>query len=374
VPEVTAAVWDGVGEPLRLERLRLVDPGHGEVLVRLAASGVCHSDLHIVSGEWLRPVPVVLGHEGAGVVAAVGPGVTTVGVGDHVVLSWTPYCGACPPCLRGRPVLCEVAAATGNLMGADGPRLWRGDIGVRSGAGVGAFAEATVVPASAAIRIRRDVPFEIAAIVGCAVTTGVGAVVNTAAVEPGSDVLVIGCGAVGLSAILGAGLVAAAEIIAVDVIPEKLELARRLGATATIDARTEPVVDRVRAITGGRGVRYAFEAIGRGETIEQAFEATAPGGVTVVVGQVADGVRISIDPYVMSDREKTLTGSNYGSARPPLDFPRLLDWYADGRLTLDPLVARRIPLSDINSAFDDLRAGRSTRTVVIHGTATERGA
>jgi len=366
VPTINAAVWNGSGQPLKLERLRLVDPGSHEVLVRLSASGVCHSDYHVIAGEWTRPVPVVLGHEGAGVVEAIGVGVASLEVGDHVVLSWTPYCGACPACLRGRPVLCEVASETGNLMRGGKPRLWRGGTPVHSGAGVGAFAERTVVPESAAIRIRKDVPLDVAAIVGCAVMTGVGAVINTAAVEPGASVLVIGCGGVGLSAILGARLVSAGQIIAVDIVDEKLALARRLGATDTIDTRSVDLVGEVRRLTGGRGVRYAFEAIGRADTIEQAFEAVAPGGVAVVVGQVADGVRISIDPYVMSDREKTLTGSNYGSARPALDFPRLLNWYADGRLDLDPLIARRICLADINDAFEEIKTGRATRTVIVH--------
>lgn len=361
---VNAAVWDGEGEPLRVERLRLIDPGPGEVMVRLRASGVCHSDLHIVAGDWPRPTPVVLGHEGAGVIEDVGAGVVGLAPGDHVVLSWTPYCGRCRPCLHGRTVLCEEASATGNLMGG-ARRLWRGDEPVRSGAGVGAFAEATVVPASAAIPIRRDVPFEIAAIVGCAVTTGVGAVINTARVQPGDDVLVIGCGAVGLSAILGARLVSAGRIIACDVVPEKLELARSLGATHVVPA-SDDLAAAVREVCDGRGVDFAFEAIGRGDTIGQAFDAIAPGGAVVVVGQAAAGVRISVDAYEVSDREKRIIGSNYGSARPALDFPRLLDWYAEGRLDLAPLVARRVPLGEINDAFDELRRGRSTRTVVVH--------
>ncbi|MDX6377337.1 MAG: S-(hydroxymethyl)glutathione dehydrogenase / alcohol dehydrogenase [Gaiellaceae bacterium] len=365
MPEITAAVWNGGGQPLQLERLRLVDPGEREVRVRMAAAGVCHSDYHVVKGEWARRSPSVLGHEGAGIVEEIGPGVTTLEVGDHVVLSWKPHCGTCVQCLRGRYVLCELANATNNLLGDGRPRLWRGDEPVSAMGGLGTFAEQSVVPETGAIRIDRSLPLDVAALVGCAVTTGVGSVLNTARVEPGSTVLVVGCGGVGLSAILGAVLVSASQIIAVDVVESKLELARQLGATHTFDATGVRIPDEVRKLTGGRGVRYAFEAIGRADTIEAAYESLDDGGTMTIVGQVPDGVRISIDPYEMSDREKTLTGSNYGSARPALDFPRLLDWYAAGQLNLDPLVARRISLGDVNEAFAELATGRATRSVIV---------
>lgn len=365
--EITAAVWNG-GDRLQLEQLRLADPGVGQVRVRMAAAGVCHSDLHIVKGEWARRFPQVLGHEGSGIVEEVGPGVTTLEVGDHVVLSWTPYCGTCPQCLRGRYVLCELAARTNNLLGDGQPRLWRGDEPVASMGGLGTFGEQAVVPETGAIRIDRELPLDVAALVGCAVTTGVCSVLNTAAVEPGSTVLVVGCGGVGLSAILGAVLVSAAQIIAVDVLDEKLEVARRLGATHTINATGANIPEEVRKLTAGRGVRYAFEAIGRGDTIEAAYQSLDAGGTMTIVGQVPDGVRISIDPYEMSDREKTLTGSNYGSARPPLDFLRLLAWYAAGQLNLDPLIARRIALGEVNEAFAELATGRATRSVIVFDT------
>ncbi len=364
MPEISAAVWNG-GDTLQIERLRLADPGPGQVRVRMAAAGVCHSDLHIVKGEWARRYPQVLGHEGSGIVEEVGPGVTSLEVGDHVVLSWTPYCGACPQCLRGRYVLCELAARTNNHLGDGAPRRWRGDEAVHAMGGLGTFGEQTVVPETGAIRIDRDLPLDVAALVGCAVTTGVCSVLNTAAVEPGSTVLVVGCGGVGLSAILGAVLVSAAQIIAVDLLDEKLELARRLGATHTVNATGVSIPDEVRKLTEGRGVRYAFEAIGRGETIEAAYQSLDAGGTMTIVGQVPDGVRISIDPYEMSDREKTLTGSNYGSAVPPLDFPRLLGWYAAGQLNLDPLIARRISLGEVNEAFAELATGRATRSVIV---------
>jgi S-(hydroxymethyl)glutathione dehydrogenase/alcohol dehydrogenase len=221
------------------------------------------------------------------------------------------------------------------------------------------------VPETGAIRIDRALPLDIAALVGCAVTTGVCSVLNTAAVEPGSTVLVVGCGGVGLSAILGAVLVSASQIIAIDVIDAKLELARQMGATHTLNATGLAIPDEVRKLTGGRGVRYAFEAIGRADTIEAAYESLDAGGKMTIVGQVPDGVRISIDPYEMSDREKTLTGSNYGSARPPIDFPRLLGWYAAGQLNLDPLISQRISLGEINEAFAELQTGRATRSVIV---------
>lgn len=368
MPDITAAVWNGGDRPLQLERLRLVDPGERQVRVRMAAAGVCHSDLHVVKGEWARRFPQVLGHEGSGIVEEVGPGVTSLEVGDHVVLSWTPYCGACAQCLRGRYVLCELAGRTNNLLGDGRPRLWRGDEAVAAMGGLGTFGEQTVVPETGAIRIDRALPLDVAALVGCAVTTGVCSVLNTAAVEAGSTVLVVGCGGVGLSAILGAVLVSASQIIAVDVVDAKLELARQLGATHTFNATGVSIPEEVRRLTGGRGVRYAFEAIGRAETIEAAYESLDAGGTMTIVGQVPDGVRISIDPYEMSDREKTLTGSNYGSARPALDFPRLLGWYAAGQLNLDPLIARRISLGEINEALAELATGRATRSVIVYDT------
>lgn len=360
-----AAIWDGPGHRLRVASVQLAPPGAREVLVRIRSSGVCHSDQHVVSGEWRRPVPVVLGHETAGIVEQVGAEVTTVAPGDHVVLSWVPGCGMCDYCAAGRPALCERGGAADGPPGAPGTRLRSAGTAVHSGAGIGGFAEYTVVHETSAIAIRRDVPFEVAAIVGCAVMTGVGAVINTAAARPGQSILVIGCGGVGLAAVLGGRLISAGKIIAADVRDEKLALARRLGATAVVNSAATSLVDAVHELTGGRGVDFAIEAIGTAPTIEQAYEATAPGGTTVVVGQVPDGVKIAIDPYVLSDREKVLKGSNYGSARPRIDFPLLLDLYADGRLDLDPLIGRRIGLEQVDEALAALETGRGTRTVIV---------
>jgi len=360
VMQTRAAVLEAAGARLTIDQLTFDEPRSGEVLVRLGAAGVCHSDYHVATGEWQRPMPVVLGHEGAGVIDTVGPGVSTLRPGDRVVLSWTPNCGHCRYCVTGRPVLCARPPITATR------KFWRAEQPVNIGAGVGAFSEYCVVPESGAIKVHDGVPFEIAAIIGCAVMTGIGAVTNTVQVRPGSSVLVIGCGGVGLAALLGCGLAGAGRVIAADISVEKLELARRLGATDVIDPRVGGVPEQVRDILRGDGVDYAIEAIGLSETIEAAFESLAPGGTAVVVGQVPDGVRINLDPMTMSDREKTIRGSNYGSARPLVDFPHLVELYMQGRLQLDPLISRRIKLEQIDEAFEDIRRGEGTRSVVIY--------
>jgi S-(hydroxymethyl)glutathione dehydrogenase/alcohol dehydrogenase len=365
---MNAAVFYAPGEPLRIEELEVAEPGPGEVLVRLGASGLCHSDYHVIAGEWSVPTPLVLGHEGAGVVEAVGRGVAEVDVGDHVVLSWCPNCRICEYCVSGRPQLCQLALATTyqSVMFDGTTRLRRGDVPVHAFTAVGSFGEYAVVPESGAIRIPYDVPLDRAALVGCAVATGFGAVVNTARVPVGATAVVIGCGGVGLSIVQGARASAAAPIIAVDVHPGKLELARALGATHTIDALSADPVQAVQELTGGRGVDFAFEAIGLPHTIEQAAAMLAPGGTAVIVGQAAEGVRISLDPFVISDREHRIIGSNYGSCRPAIDFPRLLGLYSAGRLDLDALISRRIRLEEIDEGFDAMRAGEGVRTVIVY--------
>lgn len=365
--QMQAAVFVGAEQPLEIRELEIPsDPGPNEVLVRLAASGVCHSDLHALDGDWETPAPLVLGHEGAGVVVAVGSEVHDVAVDDHVILSWTPSCQRCEFCVAGRPVLCELANETAyQHVFFDGkPRLRDGDEDVKSFLAVGSFGEYAMVPASAAIRIRKDAPLAQAALVGCAVTTGIGAVVNTAQVEPGSTVLVVGCGGVGLNVVQGARLAGAKQIIVADVSDEKLELGRHFGATHTVNSRERDLVEAVRELTGGRGVDYAFEAIGLPFTIEACYEAVRRGGTAVVVGQVADGVKISIDPFVMSDQEKRLIGSNYGSSRQSIDFPKIIDLYMEGLVDLDAMVTDRIPLSGVNAAFNEMRRGRGIRTVI----------
>ncbi|WP_291280254.1 Zn-dependent alcohol dehydrogenase [Galactobacter sp.] len=364
---VRAAVFTGPNEPLDIKTLQLpAEPGDGEVLVQMVASGVCHSDLHALDGEWDTPAPLVLGHEGAGVVQRVGRGVDNVQPGDHVILSWTPSCGRCEYCAAGRPVLCEVANETAyRHVLADGKtRLRDGETPVKSFLGAGTFADHAMVPSTAVVKVREDAPLAQAALVGCAVTTGIGAVINTARMEAGSTVLVVGCGGVGLNVVQGARLAGARQIIVADVSEEKLELGRKFGATDTVNSKERDLVQAVRDITGGPGVDYAFEAIGLPRTIEQAYEAIRRGGTAVVVGQVADGVKISIDPFVMSDQEKKLIGSNYGSSRQVIDFPRILDLYMEGKVDLDSMITNRIDLDQVNESFDEMRVGNGIRSVI----------
>ncbi|MCR4512656.1 Zn-dependent alcohol dehydrogenase [Aeromicrobium sp. 50.2.37] len=362
-----AAVYRAPNEPLVVETVTLPStPPPGDVLVRLRSSGLCHSDLHVMVGEWEAPAPMILGHEGAGVVERVGEGVTSVQPGDHVVLSWTPSCRRCAYCITGRPVLCDKASETSaNHLSFDGrSRVTAGEEDVLSFAGLGTFGEYTMVPESAAIAVRQDAPFEQAALVGCAVATGVGASVNTARVQPHDSVLVIGCGGVGLNAIQGARLVGARQIIAVDVSAAKLDQARTFGATDTVNSVDEDLPGAVARLTGGRGVSVSIEAIGLPRTIEAAYGALARGGTAVVAGQVPDGVTITIDPFVMSDQELSLIGSNYGSSRPDVDFPLLVDHYMHDRIDLDSLVTGVISLDDVNEGFAEMRRGRGIRSVI----------
>lgn len=363
--EARAAVFFGPGEPLRVESLSIQEPQAAEVLVRMTASGVCHSDYHVVLGEWGTETPLVLGHEGAGIVEAVGPGVTGLLPGDTVALSWTPSCRRCRYCVSGRPQLCTEAVSNAyrNLMPDGTTRLSLDGRPVYSYLSVGSFGEYAVVPESGAIRVDPSISPAIAALVGCAVTTGLGAVINTAAVEPGASVAVIGCGGVGLSSVMGAALSSASQIIAVDLSPEKLRLAEKAGATTTINASETDAIEAIRELTGG-GVDYSFEAVGLARTIEQAFGSLAAGGTAVIVGQVPTGVMATIDPMAMSGRELTLKGSNYGSARPAIDFERILDFHRKGRIDLELLVSDRIPLERINDAFASLSSGTGARTVI----------
>ncbi|MEV4143573.1 Zn-dependent alcohol dehydrogenase [Amycolatopsis sp. NPDC049691] len=366
--EFDAAVFRTPDAPLAVERVSLPDtPPPGEVLVRLKASGLCHSDLHVLAGDWETPAPMILGHEGAGIVESVGEGVTTLAKGDHVVLSWTPSCRRCRYCVSGRPVLCDlVSRHSANHLSFDGRTRVTTANGrdVHSFAGLGTFGQYTLVPESAAIAVRDDAPFAQAALIGCAVTTGVGAAVNTAQVRPSDTVLVLGCGGVGLNAIQGARLVGARKIIAADIADDKLEQARVFGATDLINNAREDFADRVAQLTDGRGVEVAIEAIGLPRTIEAAYAVLARGGRAVVAGQVADGVRVTIDPFVLSDRELSLVGSNYGSSRPDVDFPQLVEHYLDRRIDLDSLVTSTIELAEVNEAFDGMKRGVGIRTVI----------
>lgn len=358
-----AAVLRAVGEPLDVVDLHLDEPRAGEVRVRLHAAGVCHSDLSIAEGRIASPVPVVLGHEGAGVVDAVGPGVRSVNPGDHVVISWVPMCGRCFFCLHGQPQLCTSAAYTPGLMDDGTTRLREGETPVHHGLHAATFAEYTVVREASVVRVDADIPFAAAALVGCAVTTGVGAALRTAAVRAGESVAVIGCGGVGLSVIQGCRLAGASPIIAIDPVPARLEAARRFGATEVVEAGSGAAAE-VRRLTAKLGVDVAFEVAGRAELQRQAWDMTRRGGRTILVGVPAQDGETTFPSLLLSVGEKTLKGCYYGSAYPPRDFPWLLGLYRAGRLELDSLVTQTLPLDGVNDAFEAMRHGEQLRTVL----------
>jgi S-(hydroxymethyl)glutathione dehydrogenase/alcohol dehydrogenase len=363
---VRAIVLEAGGTRPALLEVELAAPRAGEVEVAIAAAGVCHSDLHVVNGDWAVPMPLVLGHEGAGIVTAVGPDVTDLATGDHVVISWVPSCGECRQCRNGRPWQCELAAtvvaAEGHLF--DGTsRLSCEGRSLHHYLGASTFAERVVVPASGAVKVRNDAPLDVIAIVGCAVATGVGAVTNTAGVPEGATVAVIGCGGVGLCCVQGARIAGAARIVAVDLNPEKLTVAARLGATDTILSTGDPVADLLALEPAG--LDFVFDAIGRTQTTEQAIRALGLGGAAVIVGLPPEGSSARFDPLVLAEANQRILGSNYGSVDPRRDLPRLVDMYMDGELDLDSLISGRRPLRDAAQALDDLAAGRTLRTLLV---------
>jgi S-(hydroxymethyl)glutathione dehydrogenase/alcohol dehydrogenase len=350
-----AAILYEVNKPLVIEDIDIDDPGPGQVMVRTVSSGVCHSDLHQIEGLWPIDMPVVLGHEAAGVVEKVGEGVTYVQPGDHVVMNFIPFCGACRYCQSGRPVLCTEGRGVAN-------HLHKGSQLINVFISVSSFAEFMVAPESGVVKVREDAPLDKLGIMGCAVATGVGAVLNTAQVEAGNSVAVIGIGGVGLNVIQGAALVAASPIIAVDVLDRKLEMARQFGATHCVNTAKEDSVEAVRALTRG-GADYAFEVIGRPEAISQAFDMVHAGGEAVMVGLSPFGSKTAIDTRGLLS-EKVLKGCTYGSIRPRVDIPRFIDLYMAGRLKLDELVTRTYPLEGINEAFAAMKAGEVARSII----------
>lgn len=359
-----AAVLYEVGRPLVVEDVELLPPREGEVLVRIAATGVCHSDLHYIKGDLVMPLPVVLGHEAAGVVDAVGPGVTSVRPGDRVVILFAPACGHCRYCDSGRPHLCEMRYRVRGKMPDGTTRLRAQGREVHHFTCVSSWAERAVVPESGVLAIGPDVPLAAAALLGCAVTTGVGAVVNTARVAPGSSVAVFGLGGVGLNVVQGARLAGAATIIGVDLLDHRLAAARRLGATHTVNAgRADPVAE-IRDLTHG-GVDYAFEVIGRAATVRQAIDACARGGTAVVVGLPPAREELHVPGPAFVLDEKTLRACFYGSARLRADIPRLLALYRAGRLVLDELVTATFPLERVNDAVAALDRGEGLRSVLV---------
>ena len=345
----------------------LADPGPGEVRVRIAAAGVCHSDLHVWRGDWDVPTPLVMGHEGSGTVTALGDDVEGLEVGDHVVLSWVAACGRCRQCRRGHPARCALVAtivAPGGVLYDGTSRLSRRGEKLHHYLGVSSFAEEAVVPASGAIPIRADAPLEEMSLIGCAIATGIGAVERTATVEAGSTVAIIGCGGVGLACLLGAALAGAARIIAVDVVGAKLELAAELGATDLVHAGGTDVVDTVRELVDG-GADYAFDAIGKATTTEQAIAMLGLGGAAVLVGLPPAKSVARFEPLNLAEADQRILGSNYGGVDPHRDFPRLVDLYMDGLLPVDRLISGRRPLADAQFALQDLESGKALRTLLI---------
>jgi S-(hydroxymethyl)glutathione dehydrogenase/alcohol dehydrogenase len=333
--------------------------------VQVKAAGVCHSDWHIMNGDWPVPLPMVLGHEAAGVVQDVGAGVTSVKPGDHVIFSFRPHCGHCHYCSIGRSILCDGYASPRWFMLDGTHRVSRRGQAIGQMARIGTFSEKVVCAAEMLVPIRKDMPWPQAALIGCCVPTGWGAVNRCARVEAGSSVVVIGCGGVGLNVVQGARLAGAGAIIAVDLLENKLEYARSFGATHTINASQKNVVEEVRGLTAGRGSDYAFDAIGSEATTVQILEAIRPGGTAVIVGMAPATARPPINPYVMALQEKAIRGTLYGSVRPNIDFPILVDLYLSGRLQLDPLVSRTYTLDEINDGFAAMRTGQVARGVVV---------
>ena len=357
-----AAILYETQQPLRIDEVDIDAPGPREVLVRTGASGVCLSDLKRVEGRQHSETPMVVGHEAAGTVEAVGEQVTYVRPGDHVVTCMAVFCGYCDKCLRGRSSLCTNRLDTGSRRPGDRPRLSQAGRPLNQASNLDTLAEKMLVHENAIVKVCDDVPFDSLALIGCAVITGVGATLTTARVEPGSSVAVIGCGIVGLNCIQGAALAGALRIIAIDTVEAKLPMAREFGATEVVDASGGNVVQKVKDLTGG-GVDYSFEAIGMKETAEQAYEMLDPGGTATVIGEVPEGTKIEIDAWSLLG-ERRLQGSNCGSNRFRIDIPHYIDLYLQGRLKLDELVSRRLRLEQVNEAFKYMKRGEVARSVI----------
>ena len=356
-----AAVFHAPNQPLTIEEVAINRPGPREVLLRTAFAGLCHSDLHFMEGLFPIPTPVVLGHESSAVVAAVGEDITYVEPGDHVITCPSVFCGACPQCLTGHPNLCENTEV--RLAPGQARRMtWKGGELLHQAFNLSCFAEQMLVHENAMVKIDPDIPLDRAALVGCGVMTGVGAVFNAAKVEPGATVAVIGCGGVGLSAVNGAALAGAERIIAIDTVPSKLEVARELSATDTLNASNADPVKAVRDMTGG-GVHYSFEALGTKTTAEQAFGMLRPGGTATIIGMIPLGVKIELHGYDFL-RDRKLQGTSMGGNRFRVDMPRLLSLWRQGRLKLDHLISGKLKLDQINEGFAALKSGTPVRQLI----------
>ena len=352
--------------PLAIETLDLGAPGKGEVLVRIAAAGLCHSDLSVINGDRPRPVPMALGHEAAGVVEQVGEDVADLAPGDHVVMVFVPSCGHCGPCAEGRPALCEPGAAanTAGTLVSGARRLSRNGTAIQHHMGVSAFADHAIVSRRSLVRIDPELPLDEAALFGCAVLTGVGAVVNTARVPPGSSVAVLGLGGVGLNSLLAAVASGAEKIIALDMIESKLQLARQLGATHAVNAGDKDAIEQVKALTQG-GVDYAFEMAGSVAALELAYRITRRGGTTVTAGLPNPQSNWPLQAVTLVAEERTVKGSYIGSCVPSRDVPRYIALYRAGKLPVDKLMSARLALDDINAGFDRLASGEAVRQVIV---------
>jgi S-(hydroxymethyl)glutathione dehydrogenase/alcohol dehydrogenase len=359
---VKAAVFHGPKQPLKIENVDIDEPREHEVLVRTAATGVCHSDLHFVEGLYPMAAPAILGHEAAGVVEKVGSAVTYLAPGDHVIACTSVFCGYCEECMSGHPNRCSNRAST--QRGKDEkPRLSQNGQPVRQFADLSTYAEKMLLHENALVKITNDIPLDRAALIGCGVTTGVGAVLNTARIEPGSTVAVFGCGGVGISAIQGARIAGARRIIAVDQFESKLAMAKRFGATDTIDASNTDALKAIRTMTDG-GVDYSFEAVGLKHLAEQAYDALRPGGTATIIGMIPVGQKVEIDgPRLLTERK--LQGTNMGGNRFRIDMPRYIDFYLQGRLNLDDMVSKRAKLENVNEAFESMKKGEVARTVLM---------
>ncbi|MFL5155591.1 MAG: zinc-dependent alcohol dehydrogenase family protein [Microvirga sp.] len=352
-------------KPLSIEEIELDPPGPGEVLVRVAAAGLCHSDLSVINGDRPRVMPIVLGHEAAGVVEELGPGVDDLKKGDHVVMVFVPSCGHCLPCSEGRPALCEPGAAAngaGTLL-SGGKRLHRNGQDINHHLGVSGFAEYATISRRSCVKVDRELPLDEAALFGCAVLTGVGAVINTAKVPAGTTVAVVGLGGVGLSSILGAVASGASRVVAVDLSDEKLGLARQLGATDTFNAGSPDAVNEIREAVKG-GVEYAFEMAGSVRALDLAYKITRRGGTTVTAGLPPPTHTLALSPVNLVAEERTLKGSYIGTCVPVRDLPRYVDLYRRGKLPVDRLMSKHLRLEEINEGFDLLAQGKVVRQVV----------
>jgi alcohol dehydrogenase len=372
--KIRAAVLNEMGaptpyaqsKPLVIETIELDPPGPGEVLVKIAAAGLCHSDLSVMEGNRPRPMPMALGHEAAGIVEELGPGVDDLKRGDHVVMVFVPSCGHCLPCSEGRPALCEPGAAanTAGTLLSGAKRLHRNGEDVNHHLGVSAFAEYATVSRRSLVKIDPDLPLDEAALFGCAVLTGVGAVINTAKISAGSSVAVIGLGGVGLSSLLGAIAAGARRVVAVDLSDDKLGLARQLGATDTFNAGSADAVNEIREATGG-GVEFAFEMAGSVRAMDLAYKITRRGGTTITAGLPPPTHTVNIPQVNLVAEERTVKGSYIGTCVPVRDLPRYIELYRRGRLPVDRLMSDHLKLDDINLGFDRLHEGKAVRQVVV---------